>query len=122
MATSPSAKVACCLVLMAVALGGCGLVPTPEWLSMEKYQQLQIGMSYEQVVAIIGAPGVENATSADHKIYQWTIHSACCTEPVGVLMLRFNGDGSALQAKSQRGPAHGGDLRGILAMTAPGEG
>jgi hypothetical protein len=84
---------------LLLALGGCSL--PPETLSLEKYQQLQTGMTYQQVVAIIGEDGQEGMSAGNIVLYNWSTSSACAAPGGGVLSVSFVGN--ALSSKSQSG-------------------
>lgn len=46
--------------------------PSASKITREKYNQIQLGMTYEQVVEIMGDPGEEGGSADVVKVYYWT--------------------------------------------------
>jgi hypothetical protein len=69
--------------------------------SGEKYQQLQTGMTYQQVVAVIGEDGQESMSAGNIASYTWSTNSVCAAPGGGFIGVSFIGN--ALSSKSQAG-------------------
>lgn len=86
------------LITLSLALFGCGISRN---ITIEKYNKISTGMSYQEVVSVMGEPGKEMAStstpavpgimpSISHSIYGWQ-----------------NSDGSNMSVQFQNGKSIG---------------